>query len=75
VREGSLVVTYPAEDVGRGLGDVPEAGRPLEATLWGEPPLGRAVARLADGTHVRWRAGEWSVDGGRPLRTAVVSPV
>jgi alpha-glucosidase (family GH31 glycosyl hydrolase) len=75
VREGSLVVTYPAEDVGRGLGDVPEAERPLEATLWGEPPLGRAVARLADGTHVRWRAGEWSVDGGRPLRTAVVSPV
>ena len=46
---------YPAEHVAGGLGDTPEAERPLEATLWGEPPLGRAAARLADGTVVSWR--------------------
>jgi alpha-glucosidase (family GH31 glycosyl hydrolase) len=61
VRAGSLVVTYPAEHVAAGLGDTPERERPLEATLWGEPRLGRACARLADGTRVRWHAGEWSV--------------
>ena len=56
VRSGSIVVTYPAEDVARGLGEE-DPGRPIEATLWGEPPLGRAAARLADGTMVRWRSG------------------
>ena len=61
VRAGSLVVTYPADHVAAGLGDTPEEERPLEATLWGEPPLGRASARLADGTRVRWHSGEWSV--------------
>ena len=66
-RRGSLVVTYPAEHVMRGLGDTPEHERPLVATLWGEPPLGRASARLADGTVVRWhRRDGWSV---RPSRT------
>ena len=33
------IVTYPAEHVAAGLGDTPERERPLEATLWGEPPL------------------------------------
>jgi hypothetical protein len=47
---------------------VPEQERPLEATLWGEPRLGRAAIRLADGTVVRWRRGEWSVAGGGPKR-------
>ena len=42
VRRGSIVVTYPAAHVAAGLGDTPEAERPLEATLWGEPALGRA---------------------------------
>jgi alpha-glucosidase (family GH31 glycosyl hydrolase) len=59
VRRGSLIVTYPAAEVATGLGE--ERARPLEATLWGEPAGGRAVARLADGTRVRWRRGEWSV--------------
>jgi hypothetical protein len=54
-------VCYPAEHVAAGLGDTLEAERPLEATLWGAPPLGRASARLADGTRVSWRGGEWSV--------------
>src|SRR4051794_16190212 len=36
--------------VAAGLGDTPERERPLEATLWGEPPCGRATARLADGS-------------------------
>jgi hypothetical protein len=40
VRSGSIVVTYPAAHVAAGLGDTPEHERPLEATLWGEPPLG-----------------------------------
>ena len=65
VRRGALIVTYPAEHVARGLGDTPEHSRPLEATLWGTPPCGRAVARLADGTVVRWTRGEWSVSGRR----------
>ncbi len=60
---GSIVVTYPADHVAQGLGDTPEAERPLEATLWGEPRLGRAGARLADGTRVRWHDGELSVTG------------
>jgi alpha-glucosidase (family GH31 glycosyl hydrolase) len=37
VRSGSIVVTYPAAHVERGLGDVPESQRPLVATLWGRP--------------------------------------
>ncbi len=61
VRAGSIVVTYPAAHVARGLGDVPEGERPLVATLWGEPRVGRAVARLADGTRIAWRRGAWSV--------------
>ena len=67
VRTGSLVVTYPAAHVCRGLGDVPENERPLVATLWGEPRLGRASARLADGTRVSWRRGRWSVSAERGI--------
>jgi alpha-glucosidase (family GH31 glycosyl hydrolase) len=67
VRRGALIVTYPAEHVAAGLGDVPERERPLEATLWGSPPCGRAAAWLADGTIVRWRRGEWSVTPDRPV--------
>jgi alpha-glucosidase (family GH31 glycosyl hydrolase) len=70
VREGSLVVTYPAQHVAAGLGDVPERERPLEATLWGEPRCGRAAARLADGTFVRWTRGSWSVTPERPVAFA-----
>jgi alpha-glucosidase (family GH31 glycosyl hydrolase) len=61
VRAGSIVVTYPAPHVARGLGDVPEASRPLIATLWGAPRLGRTAVRLADGTRIAWRRGHWSV--------------
>ena len=60
VRSGSIVVTHPAQAVRRGLG---EGDAPLEATLWGEPRGGRAQARLADGTVVRWRRGRWSASG------------
>ena len=70
VRRGSIVVTYPAEHVARGLGDTAESERPLEATLWGEPPLGQAAARLADGTKVSWRRGRWSVGPEREVRFA-----
>ncbi len=62
VRTGSIVVTYPASHVARGLGDVDECVRPLVATLWGSPRLGRAACRLADGTRIAWRRGRWSVD-------------
>lgn len=61
VRSGSIVVSYPAEHVARGLGDVPEMERPLLATLWGRPRLGAIAVRLADGTRISWRRGEWSV--------------
>ncbi len=70
VRAGSIVVTYPARHVARGLGD---GTGPLEATLWGEPPLGHASTRLADGTRVRWRAGEWSVSRPREVEFLQVS--
>jgi alpha-glucosidase (family GH31 glycosyl hydrolase) len=67
VRAGSIVVTYPAEHVARGLGDVPETERPLVATLWGEPRLGHASVRLADGTRIGWRRGRWSVPPERDV--------
>ena len=67
VREGSLILTHPAEHINRGLGDTPEAERPLVATLWGSPRCGRAAARTADGTRVRWRNGRWSVSGPRQV--------
>ena len=67
VRAGSLIVSYPGEHVVVGLGDTPEPDRPLLATLWGTPPLGRAAARLADGTRVAWRQGEWSVSRPREI--------
>jgi alpha-glucosidase (family GH31 glycosyl hydrolase) len=68
VRRGAIVVTYPREHVAAGLGHTPETERPLEATLWGEPACGRAKARLADGTVVRWHRGRWSADPSRPGR-------
>jgi alpha-glucosidase (family GH31 glycosyl hydrolase) len=66
VRSGSLVVTYPADEVARGLGEE-DPTRPLEATLWGEPRLGHAAARLADGTRISWRRNGWSVTPDRPV--------
>jgi hypothetical protein len=72
VRAGSIVVTLPASHVASGLGDTPERERPLEATLWGEPACGRAAARLAEGTRVRWVRGEWSIGPERELTTRVV---
>ncbi len=70
VRRGSIVVTYPAQHVAAGLGDTPEAQRPLEATLWGQPSLGSAAVRLADGTKIAWRRGVWSVDRAREVTFA-----
>ncbi|MGI8412186.1 MAG: glycoside hydrolase family 31 protein [Solirubrobacteraceae bacterium] len=70
VRRGSIVVTYPAWHVARGLGDVAESKRPLEATLWGTPPLGHTATRLADGTRITWRGGKWSVSPGREVSFA-----
>ena len=67
VRAGSVIVTYPEDHVAGGLGDVPEHDRPLEATLWGEPRLGRTGVRLADGTRIRIEHGEWSVTPEREV--------
>jgi alpha-glucosidase (family GH31 glycosyl hydrolase) len=61
VRAGSIVVTYQASHVARGLGDALEAERPLVATLWGVPRLGSTAVRLAEGTRIGWRRGRWSV--------------
>ncbi|MEA2396286.1 MAG: alpha-D-xyloside xylohydrolase [Solirubrobacteraceae bacterium] len=71
VRAGAIVVTHPAGHVGAGLGDAPDAERPLVATLWGEPRCGRAAARLADGTTVRWVRGRWSTDRERDVAYAL----
>jgi alpha-glucosidase (family GH31 glycosyl hydrolase) len=71
VRAGALVVTYPAEHVARGLGDVPERERPLVATLWGEPRGGSAFARLADGTRIGWRRGRLRVTPEREVAFAI----
>ena len=70
VREGSIVVTYPADAVASGLGLDGDAPRPLDATLWGEPPLGHTAVRLADGSRIAWRRGEWSGPVDRELRFA-----
>jgi alpha-glucosidase (family GH31 glycosyl hydrolase) len=69
VRSGSPVVTYPADQVVRGLGEEDDS-RPLEATLWGRPALGRAKARLADGTEIGWGREGWTVAPERPLTFA-----
>jgi alpha-glucosidase (family GH31 glycosyl hydrolase) len=74
VRAGSIVVTHPPSHVARGLGDVDEADRPLVATLWGEPRLGQASVRLADGTRITWRRGRWSVSSERDVSFHQVSP-
>jgi alpha-glucosidase (family GH31 glycosyl hydrolase) len=74
VRAGSIVVTYPASHVARGLGDVDEAERPLVATLWGEPRLGHASVRLADGTRIHWRRGRWSAWPEREVSFHEMSP-
>jgi alpha-glucosidase (family GH31 glycosyl hydrolase) len=60
VRNGAIVVTHPAHEVRQGLG---EGDGALHATLWGSPRCGRALARLADGTVVRWRRGRWMCRG------------
>ncbi|UUY01652.1 hypothetical protein LRS13_13025 [Svornostia abyssi] len=74
VREGSIVVTYPADHVASGLGDTPEDERPLEATLWGEPACGRAAVRLADGTRIAWRDGVWTCSAERDVRVSPSGP-
>jgi hypothetical protein len=43
----------------------------MVATLWGQPRCGRAVARLADGTRIAWRRGEWSVSPPREVEFEV----
>jgi alpha-glucosidase (family GH31 glycosyl hydrolase) len=70
VREGSILLTYPLETIATGLGRGEDASRPLEATLWGTPRLGRAAARLADGTKVSWRRGAWTGPLDREVRFA-----
>jgi alpha-glucosidase (family GH31 glycosyl hydrolase) len=66
-RAGSILISYPADHVAAGLGDTPGNERPLQATLWGRPQCGVAMARLADGTRVRWRHGTWSVHPPRDI--------
>jgi alpha-glucosidase (family GH31 glycosyl hydrolase) len=73
VRSGSIVVTYPAADVARGLGDVPLGERRLQATLWGKPRLGQAAVRLADGTRIAWREGRWRLPSAREVAVGEVA--
>ena len=53
-----------------GLGDVPDAERPLVATLWGEPRAVRAAAPLPGGGLVRWVRGRWSAPAARDVAFA-----
>ena len=73
VRRGSIVVSYPAAHVAAGLGDVPEAERPLVATLWGRPRLGHTAARLGDGRRIAWRDGTWVLPEGRDVTVRTVA--
>jgi alpha-glucosidase (family GH31 glycosyl hydrolase) len=73
VRNGSIIVSYPAEHVARGLGNVPLPERPLVATLWGTPAQGQTGARLPDGGRIGWRRGEWELPAGRDV-TVVERP-
>ena len=71
VRAGSIIVTYPAWQVASGLGDEggrAEFQRPLVATLWGVPRLGRTAARLADGGRIGWRDGRWELPPDREIK-------
>ncbi len=70
VRAGSILPTHPAASVASGLGEDGVSTRPIEATLWGLPRAGRSKVRLADGTAIGWRAGEWTVEhpDGAPER-------
>jgi alpha-glucosidase (family GH31 glycosyl hydrolase) len=70
VRAGSILVTYPADAVARGLGDAAPGERALEAELWGEPTCGRALVRLADGGRIGWKHGRWLAEGARDVRFA-----
>jgi alpha-glucosidase (family GH31 glycosyl hydrolase) len=74
VRAGAIVLTYPAADVARGLGDTPERERRIEATLWGLPDSGRAAKDLTDGLRVRWSERDgWSCsDAQREISYRVV---
>jgi hypothetical protein len=74
VRAGSILALHPADSVAEGLGEEGTATRPIEATLWGRPPLGRAKTRLADGTAISWRRGRWTVElpPGAPRREITV---
>jgi hypothetical protein len=66
-RSDERFVGLGASHVAQGLGDARESERPLVATLWGSPRLGRAVARLADGTRITWHRGRWSVAADREV--------
>jgi alpha-glucosidase (family GH31 glycosyl hydrolase) len=66
VRSGTILVTYPASAVASGLGE--EGPKPLVASLYGEPACGVTGVRLADGTRIRWRRGEWTVSPEREVR-------
>ncbi len=70
VRSGSIIVTYPAWQVAEGLGDEPVTARPLVATLWGVPRLGRVAARLPDGGRVGWSDGRWELPADREIRVS-----
>jgi hypothetical protein len=73
VREGSIVVTYAAEGVAAGLGEE-DAAKPLVATLWGEPRLGSAAARLADGRRIAWsRRQGWEIPSNADVRTVLAN--
>jgi alpha-glucosidase (family GH31 glycosyl hydrolase) len=69
VRDGSIVITYPAEHVADGLGSTPDAERPLVATLWGSAKRPVAV-KTAEGDVIKWSPKKgWQLPARREIET------
>lgn len=67
VRDGSIVLTYPADHVATGLGDTPDCKRPLVATLWGTPKKS-VSASTAEGDEIKWsRKKGWQLPVNRDI--------
>jgi hypothetical protein len=79
VRSGGVVLSYPADDVGHCLGDVPEAERPRRHAV-GRPKLDRTAVRLATKRGSAGATGLGAVPGrnvdvsGGPDSTPVFQP-
>jgi hypothetical protein len=68
-RRARLVARGPVRLRPRAVGRA-RAGARCARALWGDPPLGHTAVRLADGTRIGWRRGEWAIPPGRVVSVA-----